>query len=153
LAHPLVVVRRDFQLRDPSSLRHSPVEYWSAGLLAGGLVVGATAGVLGLWKRQRHSTWQERDRNLEGGNAPGESDEQWAMRQSENDRLWRSISGTNRVAVALGVGAGALVATAAVLRFTLARKDDHPTQANAADCHLTAGGTGGGLGWALEGRF
>jgi tetratricopeptide (TPR) repeat protein len=150
---PVVVVRRELSLRDPDAAAHSSADYWAAGLLAGGLVIGATAGVLELWNQHQYSTWQGRDRNLAAGNAPGETDEQWAVRQGENDHLWHSVKRINGVAVAMGIGAGALVATAAVLHFTLARRSEHSAQAKVAECHMTVGATNESFGWALVGRF
>lgn len=83
--------------------------------LAGAAITGGLALGLEIWNENRHDEWRARDHNLEKGNAAGETDATWAVRQSANDEFGRSIERVDRTATYLSIGAGALLATSAVL--------------------------------------
>jgi tetratricopeptide (TPR) repeat protein len=109
-----------------AKLKHNS-QTWVVATLVAGLATGGVAAGLGIWNQSRYAQWQDRDRNLSKGTALGETPSAWAVRQQDNDSLWVSIGKTDHAIVALGVGAGALFATAAVLHFTT--RDSKPRSA------------------------
>lgn len=90
----------------------------SVATLAAGLVTGGFALGIEVWNHRRFEQWQARDRDLEQGPLPGESPAQWLVRQQSNDQFGSSINRANSEVLVLGLGAGALIATSAVLFFS-----------------------------------
>jgi len=78
-------------------------------------VAGGFATGLEIWNAARHDQWSAQDRNLARGNANGESQGQWLVRQEANDELGRSIEKVQLEVLSLSIGAGALLATSAVV--------------------------------------
>jgi hypothetical protein len=101
----------------PELRSHGVPQVWVISTLVAGLAVGGTAAGLGLWNQGRYGQWKERNRNLGMGLAPGETPSAWLVRQQDNNRQLASIQSTDRNVIALGIGAGALLATSAVLSF------------------------------------
>lgn len=100
----------------------------SLAILAAGVATGATAAGVAIWNHHRHEVWASRDAELEKGNAPGESDLAWSVRQYENDELGNSIERTRRVTLALGVVSGAAVIASAASYFAFSGSKPGPTE-------------------------
>jgi tetratricopeptide (TPR) repeat protein len=90
---------------------------WVMTTFVTGLVAGGTAIGLAIWNDRRYDDWTERNRSLRLGTAPGETATQWQTRQQLNNELIISVQRVDKNVVALGIGAGALLATSAVLHF------------------------------------
>jgi len=93
--------------------------------LVAGLVAGGVATGIEIWNHGRFEQWRERDADLAKGTLPGELPAQWLVRQQNNDQLGNSINRSDSEVLVLGLGAGALVTTSAIL-FFLAPSDTEP---------------------------
>lgn len=91
--------------------------YLAWGTLAAGAIAGATATGLWIWNRDRYRSWQSHDASLAKGTAPGESPQQWAVRQQTNDELGDSVRRSDRLGAYVGVASGALLVGSALLFF------------------------------------
>jgi hypothetical protein len=80
-------------------------------------MAGATATGIWIWNRDRYTSWQSHDASLAKGTAPGETPQQWAVRQQTNDELGDSVLRYDRVSAYVGVASGALLVGSALLFF------------------------------------
>jgi tetratricopeptide (TPR) repeat protein len=108
------------------------IRVWSYVTLAVGVAAGGAATALELWNDHRYGDWSQRNRNLATGLAPGETGSGWLARQQDNDQLGNSIQRVDREVLFSSLGAGALLATSAVL--FLASTTQSP-KANATPTH------------------
>lgn len=127
--------------RSPASLQSSPgfapdqpglrkqLRVCTYLTLAAGVAAGGTATVLEIWNDRRYSDWSERNRNLAREMAPGETSSEWLARQQRNDQLGSSIQKVDRDVLFISLGAGALLATSAVLVLTTSAQSPKVTAA------------------------
>ena len=114
---------RKVSIVHPSRVRQT----WAFVALSGSVVTGGIAAGLEIWNRGRHDQWTTSDRNLAQGVGYGESARDWLVRLEANDRLARSIDRVQREALYLSIGAGALLATSAILYLWAPSEKAHPS--------------------------
>jgi tetratricopeptide (TPR) repeat protein len=102
---------------------------WTYVTLAAGVAAGGTATVLELWNDHRYHDWSDRNGNLAQGPAPGEKGSEWLARQQKNDQLGNSIQKVDREVIFISLGAGALLATSAVLILATSAQSPKSTAA------------------------
>ena len=90
---------------------------WVVTTLAAGVAAGGTAIGLTIWNHGRYGQWTDTNRSLRQGLAPGETVSQWQVRQQRNNDLIVTIQSMDKKVVVLGIGAGALLTTSAILHY------------------------------------
>lgn len=83
-----------------------------------GLAVGIGTGAHYLWNNGRHSDWETKQDVLDGQKDLSPRPADFDARQTANNAFIEDIKGADTVTAVLGIGAGALVVTGAVLLLT-----------------------------------
>ena len=107
---------------------------------AGVALAGATV-VTFLVADAKHSDWQDRQSALDGEWAAGSNDSTLQARQDDNDDRLETVQTLDKVTVGLGVAAGGLLVSGAVLLLT----GDDPEKYSSVTTSATR--SGGWVGW------
>jgi hypothetical protein len=123
------------------SRAEAPWRWLPWATMVSGLVAAGTAIGLEIYNQPRDSRRDAEGRNLEEGPSAGETDEAWAKRQEDNDRLGRSIDAVDTAALTAGIAGAALIVTSGVLFHLIpagSAAEDAARRARALDVRITS---------------